>query len=105
MNVGLQINNANGQPLFDSTVNTTRVLGTFDTGTANGSKSIGVPEGLTLWAAVNYVNYRSIGSGNGASYPKIKVNGNVISWTFPTASNWLFDSVVTVSVNIIYGVL
>ena len=109
---GLQCWNSYGEMTFDSTVNTTRVLGSFNTGTADGSKVISLNNGEKLWATVNYV----IPTDNIELYdllriPRVSVSGNTISWNFDDFSvdsyfrNWLYSyRKVTLRANVIYGI-
>lgn len=89
---GLQIWDANGKPVLDTTDRITRVLGQFDTGTSNGSitdnnLTLGIP-----WSIATR------GSDNGSLSWKnviISFSGSTLSWTFVATP---------CNNNIIYGV-
>ncbi len=109
---GLQCWNEKGEICFDSTVNTTKVLGSFNTGTHNGSKTIQLGAGEKLWATVNYVTPSNrIGIEDFLKIPRIVISENVISWTFDDFAidsyirNWMWSyKYVNISANVIYGV-
>ena len=109
---GLQVWDANGRVLFDSNSNTTKIVGSVNTGTSGGS--ITVPE-FTLgqgWAAVNKINtdtsnFDDLMLGN---FPAIEINGNTLSWSFLSFDidkhyYWYLEfSSQNLDVEIIYGV-
>lgn len=83
MAYGLQVFNASGSVVMDSTTRCGRVMGTFSTGTSNGSVNITPPGSSTLWAAL--VSPKAdIGDGSGA--PGLSISGTTISWTFSTGT-------------------
>lgn len=109
---GLQCWNEKGEVTFNSTINTTKVLGNFNTGTSNGSKTISLNSGEKLWATVNYViPGKQIEIYDFLKIPKIVVSGNTISWSFENFNldsyirNWLWSyRYVSLNANVIYGV-
>ena len=115
MAAGLQCFDASGNICFDSDINTTRILGSLNTGTTNGS--ITVPEFATKkgWAAINYIATDTSGFGPlyMSSLPQVSISGTTLSWSFGGFSidstyqfylEALGASRHNISVNILYGV-
>lgn len=113
MTYGMQCWNENGEKTFDSSVNTTRVLGSFNTGVNDGSKKISLQSGEKLWATLNYLVMPSqkINTDDLVRIPRVTVNNDIIYWNFDNFSidsyfrNWLWSyGTKTISGNVIYGV-
>lgn len=115
MPAGLQCFDANGNLCFDSDSNTTRILGSINTGTNNGS--ITVPEFLTRkgWVAVNYIvtDASNFGPLYFSGLPQINISGTTLSWVFNgfsiDSTYWFYlDSLGAskhnISVNLLYGI-
>lgn len=106
MPVGLQTFDENGEVNFDSSATTTKILGSFSTGTSNGSKTISVTDGYKLWAVLSGNEPISVSSGVMYYFPEITINGNTISWNFDAGSGWLGANKfggAKVSAKILYG--
>lgn len=75
MPAGLQIWDENGNVMLDTENRVTRVLGSFESGTSDGSlTSEGFSQG-TPW-------HVRLTPDLGLTPPKITVSGNTLSWTF-----------------------
>lgn len=71
---GLQVFDANGNRILDTTTRCGRVIGLANTGTSNGSFNVGsLPPGSVLWASL-------LSPDIGA--PGITSSGTTVSWTF-----------------------
>lgn len=119
MTAGIQVRNENGELVVDLTTNTTRILGNFDTTTSNGSKTVAVPSGKSLWFVVNYLN-NTLDLTNNWQIPVMPIvtaSENVISWTFNRNTDYkkMFENtslyvyvdapeMINIGVNILYGV-
>ena len=75
MAVGLQVWDAGGALILDETTYVGRALGLFQTGTSDGS--------YVYAGVVHNKIYATIVDG-GEYSPSITVNGNKISWIFPS---------------------
>lgn len=115
MAVGLQCFDASGKLNFDSNSNTTRILGSINTGTSNGS--ITVPEFLTRkgWAVINYIvtDTSNYGPLYVSGLPEITISGQTLSWIFNgfsiDSTYWFYLETLgaskhNISVNILYGI-
>lgn len=84
MPAGLQVFDEKGKVLFDSTMSTTRIIGSVDTGTSSGS--ITVPEFAEGqgWAVISKINTDVSGFGDLSlgNYPLIQIDGTALSWSF-----------------------
>ena len=109
---GLRVFDAQGNVLFDSSVNTTRIIGTVSSGTSSGS--IVVPEFLSGqgWAVMGKINtdaskFNDVTLGN---YPLVQIDGDTLSWTYGSYDidvrfyAYLDLSQRNLDVEIIYGV-
>jgi len=76
MAYGLQVFSASGALILDISHRCGRVIGTFNTGTSNGSTNITVPPTTQLWA--------SLLNPSPDLSPALNVSGGTISWTFPS---------------------
>ncbi len=114
---GLQVFDRQGNLTFDASTKTTRIYGSFNSGTTNGSITVDVPSGRKLWATINYIvtdcsNFviKDWAEYDVSQMPVIIINGNVLSWEFNTPSkyseldNMLHATYRKLNVNIIYGV-
>lgn len=115
MPAGLQCFDAQGNLIFDANSNTTRILGSVNTGTSNGS--ITVPEFATRkgWATIDYIvtDTSNFGPLYMSGLPQIAINGTVLSWAFNGFNidsaydvylEYLGASKHNINVNILYGV-
>lgn len=90
---GLQIWDANGNITFDSTVNTTYILGSGQTTSTNGSIDVPALANGTPWVLITgYTDNQSL-TGH---YPYVTVSGTKIQWTYERSGSNL-------QVNFIYG--
>lgn len=87
MPAGLQVWDANGNVVFDSTVKTTYVIGYANTGTSNGSLTDTnlVGRENSFWVCVVEVPEPSSFS-KGIAIPDFTLADGVLSWTFSTGS-------------------
>jgi len=100
MTQGLQCFNSDGVMTLDVTNRLTRVLGEFNTGTANGSLAdIALTTGTPWWIAIP-TSEININADNMAKALNISVSGQIISWTFTSP----YSPTVYVNHKIIYGV-
>lgn len=76
MAYGLVVRDAAGNVILDTSTRLTRILGTFNTGTSNGSITDGnLAQGTPFW-------FISDGYGSGDGFTAdISVSGTTISWT------------------------
>ena len=93
---GIQIFNSSGDLVFDMTKNTTYVLGTGQTGTANGSLSNSAIVSGRTWIIV-------ITAQENALIPNFTVSSGKISWNFNTTSATSFGATI-VNLSFLYGV-
>lgn len=87
--VGLQTFDKDGNLMFDSFETTTKVLGSFSTGTSNGSKTIDVKDGYKLWAVLAGNDPIQIYDGVLYYFPEVTISDNTITWNFDAGSGWL----------------
>ncbi|MAO57805.1 MAG: hypothetical protein CL549_15675 [Alcanivorax sp.] len=81
MTAGLRTWDENGVLDIDVTRRLTRYMGSFTTGTSNGSYTINnVPAGSDIWIFVEATTSRN---SLGAFPPEVKLNGATVSWQFP----------------------
>ena len=112
---GLQCFDQNGNLCFDANSNTTRIIGTVNTGTKNGS--IHVPEFATKkgWVAINYIvtDTSNFGPLSMSSLPQVSIEGQYVKWVFNgfgiDATYWAYLQTLgasqhNLSVNLIYGI-
>lgn len=79
---GLQVYDGNGQIVVDVTDNLTSVIDIFNTGTSNGSKQL-PSGGYRFWyGVVDESAYDVFDYKNQWDFPKLKLSGNTLSWTF-----------------------
>lgn len=93
---GIQIFNSSGNLVFDMTKNTTYVLGTGQTGTANGSLSDSRIVSGRTWIIVTTAQEKAL-------IPNFTVSNGKISWNFNTTSATSFGATI-VNLSFIYGV-
>lgn len=93
---GIQIFNSSGDLVFDMTKNTTYVLGTGQTGTANGSLSDSRIVSGRTWIIVTTAQEKAL-------IPNFTVSNGKISWNFNTTSATSFGATI-VNLSFIYGV-
>lgn len=109
---GLQIWDEYGNLIFDSSINTTRILGTFNTGTSNGSFTVTNSGGRKVWAVVNNITTNTTGYDEWTllSRPKVYVDGTTIKWEMQsisitgTAKGYLTPTYQSVAYDVLYGV-
>ena len=86
MTAGLETYTATGQLSMSVTDSITRVLGTYETGTADGSIEVpgfaGVPYERRFCTTLNFTN----GGTSGQYLPVVRFTPTGLAWTF--RSNW-----------------
>ena len=105
----------NGGITFNSSINTTRILGSFNTGQTNGNINIPALASGTPWFVENYTENNMDMSQKYTiiMHPTLTINGTIISWSFPSYPPGLgifndYQGSVyyyKASMNIIYGVM
>lgn len=93
---GLIVKDATGRQILDMTTRISRSVGSFNTGTGNGSVAVGFPGG-TPW----FVRVPDGSTGRKGKGPAVVLSGNVFSWSFSYASGL---GEYPVSATIYYGV-
>jgi len=94
MAYGFRARDAAGNITVEYVDRLTRVLGTVETGTSNGSIIIPPADGTPFYALAG-----AAGLGVGIIYPTVSLSGRTLSWSFNFgASSWWR------SVTIVYGV-
>nr|DAL63676.1 MAG TPA_asm: hypothetical protein [Bacteriophage sp.] len=101
MTVGLRVRDVStGQVTVEVTDRLTRVIGTFNTGTASGSLTVSDFSSGSGWACILEAPRPSLNIANNYRYPRVRISGDVISWDFPGPyASWL-----AVACDVIYGV-
>lgn len=74
---GLIIKDVGGRIILDMTSAIPREIGSFSTGTANGSITVSIPAGRLWW-----VRSVSATTGRNGKGPAITVSGATFTWTF-----------------------
>lgn len=74
---GLIVKNTAGQVMLDMTSRISRTVGSFDTGTADGSVSVNFPDGVR-W----FIRVPNASTGLKGKPPAISLSGNTFSWAF-----------------------
>lgn len=96
---GLEIRNPeNGQAILRITDRITRLLGAFDTGLASGSFTVSLPDGGTVFIAVDTTSGDPYASGSNVVMPAVAVSGNTITWTFDARTSG------RISLRVTYGI-
>ncbi len=91
---GLRIKHqTTGAVILEYTDRITRTIGSFNTGTSNGSFSVSV-SGTAWFALMSPGQY-----GGDLSPPNISISGNTITWTFVQSA-----VASRIAVDVIYGV-
>ena len=93
---GLQIFNSKGNNIFDTTENTTYILGRARTGSSNGSLNVPALASGRPWILIVGSSDTSAQLYSAFAYPSFYISGTTIGWTFS-------DMNVKISCDFIYG--
>lgn len=112
MIAGIKCLGSDGKIFFNSTMYTTKILGSFFTGTENGEREIQVEEGYRLWAAMCSIDMKNAPMNNGKAcfnFPIVTCSENLIKWQFSSSNisslyTYMGLSITRVSTEVIYGV-
>lgn len=84
---GLQIFNADGKVIFDSTYNTTRMLGRGETNGTNGSLSDDRLIGRMVWVVITSHEILPPNYVGGVVSPVFTCNGSKLAWEYVNSYN------------------
>lgn len=87
VDAGLQIFNADGKVIFDSTYNTTRMLGRGETNGANGSLSDDRLIGRSVWVVITSHEILPSDYLGGVDSPVFTCNGSKLAWEYGSSYN------------------